>query len=294
MRRFLCTDKRAAERVMAERKRGMIRSYSLSYEAAEKIKSQLDSRDARLVIPEDTDPRRSEYKGLVLLSAPYCGYRRTVKLYSAPYLESGLPIIIMLNVSTSLIFTTPVQRRMRRVFDVVSANITESCPVVMKLYCGSISTFIPAAAKEFSKPGCKLKLVGAILDSGPPLFNPMSFIRASRFNFTVDSYVPWFQRMKKLLPMLFLLVVRNRVAFKRVMYSPFLNDIPQLYVYSATDDIINTDHINKLIDYQRRHNADVTRYIFSDTVHTLHRLKYPNEYDKILLDFLQKKCDMLT
>ena len=248
MRRFL----RAGQWVMVEWKRSMIRSYSLSYEAAEKIKSQLDDQDARLVTPENTNPS-SEYKGLVILSAPYCGYRRAVNIFSAPYLGAGLPVIIMLNVNASIIFDTPARRRMSRVLKVVSANMTEPCPVVMKLYCSSISTFIPAAANEFSKPGCKLKLVGAIFDSGPPVLNPRNIIKASRFISSLNRYPTWFHRMAELLPILFLVVVnarRKRVAFERVMYSPFLNDIPQLYVYSATDDIINTDYINKFIDYQ--------------------------------------------
>ena len=290
MRRLL----RAGQWVMVEWKRSMIRSYSLSYEAAEKIKSQLDDQDARLLTPENINPS-SEYKGLVIVSVPHTGYRSAVKIFSAPYLEAGLPVIFMLNVNASIIFNTPARRRMSRVLKVVSANITEPCPVVMKLYCASISTFIPAAANEFSKPGCKLKLVGAIFDSGPPVLNPRNIIKVSRFISSQNRYPTWFHRMAELLPILFLVVVnarRKRVAFERVMYSPFLNNIPQLYVYSATDDIINTDYINKFIDYQERHNADVTRYIFSDTLHILHRLKYPKEYDKILLDFLKEKCDM--
>ena len=292
MRRFL----RTGQWVMAEWKRSMIRSYSLSHEAAEKIKTQLDDRDARLFTPENADPS-SEYKGLVIVSTPFCGYGRAVKIFCAPYLGAGLPVIFIINVTATIVFNTPAQRKMSRVFNVVSANITQPCPVVMKLYCASSSTYIPVAANEFSKPGCKLKLVGAIFDSGPPLQTPMSTIRANRFMSSLNLFPTWFHRMAQLLPLLFLAVVnvrRKRVAFERVMYSPFLNDIPQLYVYSAIDEVIDTDYINKLIDYQRQHNADVTVHTFSDTVHMLHRWKYPNEYDKLLLDFLAEKCDMPT
>ena len=288
---------RTGQRVMAKRRRGIIRSYSLSYEAAEKIKSLLDKRDARLVTPEYTDPL-SKYKGLVILSAPYCGYRRAVKIFSVPYLESGLPVVIIPNANAaSIVFNTPAQHRIRRVFNVLSANMTETCPVVIKLYCTSISTYIPAVADELSKPGCKLKLTGAIFDSGPAFLSPMSVIEASTFISSQNRYPTWFHRIMELLPLLFLVVIcgqKKIVAFERVAYSPFLNDIPQLYMYSTTDDVINTDYINKLIDYQRQHNADVTRYVFSDTLHMLHRLEYPNEYDKMVIDFLKEKCDMLT
>ena len=126
--------------------------------------------------------------------------------------------------------------------------MTEPCPVVMKLYCASISTYIPAAANEFSKPGCKLKLVGAIFDSSPPFVSPMTTIKGSKFASSQNHYPTWFHRIAELLSILFLVVVnarRQRVAFERVMYSPFLNEIPQLYVYSATDDLINQGRRNR-------------------------------------------------
>ena len=296
MRRFLRTGQWVMAESRAEWKRSMIRSYSLSYEAAERIKSQLDNRDARLVTPENIDPS-SEYKGLVIVSTPYCGYRRAVNVFCAPYLRAGLPVIFIINVTATIVFNTPAQRKMSRVFNVVSANITEPCPVVMKLFCASFSTYIPAAANELLKHGCKLKLVGAIFDSGPPLLTPMSAIKANRFMSLQNFFPTWFHRMAQLLPFLFVAVVnarRKRVAFERVMYSPFLNDIPQLYVYSTIDEVINTDYVNKLIDYQRQHNADVTVHTFSDTLHILHRWSYPNEYDKMLVDFLAEKCDMPT
>ena len=44
-----------------------------------------------------------------------------------------------------------------------------------------------------------------------------------------------------------------------------------------------TYYLNQMIGSQQRHNADVTRHIFSDTLHMLHRLKYPKEYNNHFL-----------
>ena len=275
--------------------RYQIRYYSLPYETAEMIKSQLDYRDAQLVTPKDANPS-SVYKGLVILAAGPIAKYPALKKFSTPYLEFGLPVITMGNSKTSWGFSTIAQHKMARVFNVVSANLTESCPVVMKLYCSGFTTYLPAAVKEFSKPGCKLQLAGAIIDSGPPTMTLEDMMNLSKFLTLQNRYPTWFHKMREL-AILFLFIFlngqRRRAALDRViMDSPFLHHTPQLYMYSTTDYILKVDYLNKLIRSQQQHNADVTRHIFKDTLHMLHRLKYPKEYDNLVCNFLRKKCDL--
>ena len=270
------------------------RFYSLPHEVAEKIKSQLDHHDACLLTPADANPS-SVYKGLVILGAGPIAKYPALKNFSTPYLESGLPVITMSNSMSSFGFCTPAQHKMSRVFNVVCANLSEPCPVVMKLYCSGITTYFSAAAEQFSKPGCKLKLVGAIFDSGPPMMIPMEILLSSKFFALQNRYPTWYHQLKELFMPLLLATFngwRKRAALERVMYSPFLHHTPQLYVYSTSDYIITADYINKLIGSQRQHNADVTTHTFSDTLHMLHRLKYPREYDNLVFDFIRKKCNL--
>ena len=271
-----------------------IRSYSLSYEVAETIKSQLNDRDARLVTPEGTVPT-SHYKGLVILSAGPASKYHILKRFAEPYLKLGLPVITMLNTRITFAFCTPAQLRISRVFNVVSTNLTEPCPVVMKLYCGGITALMPAAAKEFSKPDCKLKLAGTIFDSGPPMMKSRDIIYAVKFLSSQNRFTSWFHMMKELFKTISLTSIngwRKRVAFERVMYSPFLYLTPQLYIYSTADDVISIDYINKFIKHHQQHNADVTRLTFNDTFHMLHRLKHAKEHDEALYNFLTKKCNL--
>ena len=183
---------------------------------------------------------------------------------------------------------------MARVFDVMSANLTEPCPVVLKLYCSGFTTYFPAAAKEFSRPGCKLHLAGVIVDSGPPTMTLKDMMNLSKFLTLQNRYPTWFHKVRELaVPFLFAILngQRRRAALDRmIMHSSFLHHTPQLYMYSATDYILKVDYLNRLIGSQQQHNADVTRHIFNDTLHMLHRLKYPNEYDNLVCDFLRKKC----
>ena len=271
------------------------RSYCLSHREAEVIKSRLDWRDARLVTPENADPL-SSYKGLVILAAGPIAKYPALKRFSAPYLECGLPVITMSKSIISWAFCTPAERKISRVFNVVSSILTEPCPVVFKMYCSGSTTYFPAVAKELPKPGCKLKLVGTIFDSGPSTMKPRDTINTSKFFASQNRYATWFHKMKELSIPLLLCTLngsRKRAAMEGIMYSPFLNHTPQLYVYSRTDDIIKPDYIDKIIDNQQKHNADVTKHVFNDTDHMLHRLKYPKEYDNLLLDFLRKKCSFL-
>ena len=227
---------------------------------------------------------------MILAAGPASKYH-ILKRFTEPYLEFGLPVITMLNTKITLAFCTPAQRRITRVFNVVSTNLTEPCPVVVKLYCGGITALLPAAAKEFTKPGCKLKLADTIFDSGPPMMKPRDIIYAVKFLSSQNRFTSWFHMLKELFKTISLISIngwRKRVAFERVMHSPFLYPTPQLYVYSTTDDVLSIDYINKFIDHHRQHNADVTRHTFDDTFHMLHRLKHAKEYDEILYNFLTK------
>ena len=302
MKKFLRGIQLVGQQILAEKRsftvrypcRYQIRLYSLSYEAAEKIRGQLDFRDALLITPEDADPS-SDYKGLVLLAAGPASRYPSLKRFAEPYLEAGLPVITMINDNASLVFCTPAQRRMSRVFNVVSANLNGPCPMVLKLYCGGITALLPAAAQELLKPNCKLELAGAIFDSGPPTMKPRDIMNASKFLSAQNRYPTWFHKMKELIKTLTLSIIsgsRKKAVYERVMYGPFLNHTPQLYVYSTSDYILDIEYINTLIDYQRQHDADVTKYTFNDTLHMLHRLKHAKEYDEVLLNFLTKKCNL--
>ena len=268
------------------------RCYSLSYEDVEKIKSRLESRDARLLTPENADPS-SGYKGLVILAAGPIARYPALKRFSETYLACGLPVITMSNSVVAWAFCTPAERKINRVFNVVSSILTEPCPVVFKMFCSGSTTYFPAVVEELSKPDCKLKLAGAIFDSGPATMKPSVAINTSKFFASQNRYANIYQRIKELSVPLFLTTIngtRKRAAMERVMYGPYLHLIPQLYVYSKTDEIIEPAYINKMIDSQQEHKADVTKHVFEDTLHMLHRLKYPTIYDNLLLDFLKEKC----
>ena len=267
----------------------------LSYKGVEKIKSLLKFGDAQLATPDDVDPT-SGYKGLVILGAGPIANYPALKKFSAPYLSCGLPVIMMTKSKSSWAFRAPAERKMSRVFSEVSRILTEPCPVVFKLYCTGSTTWLPAAAKELSKPDCKLKLAGVIFDSGPTSMNPGGIFDLAKFFMLRKRYTTWLDGIKELsIPYLLASINGSRkgAAFERLMESSFLYHVPQLYVQSSTDNVIKVDYINKMIDHHKQHNADVTKHIFIDTPHMLHRLKYPQDYDNLLFDFLRKKCNIL-
>ena len=127
------------------------------------------------------------------------------------------------------------------------------------------------------------------------MLTPREMIDSSKNFASQNRYQTWFHRMQELILPLMLATLngsRKRAIMERTMYGPFLHSIPQLYVYSTADYIINIDYINKIIDHQRQQNVDVTTHTFSDTRHMLHRVKHPREYDDLLFDFLKNKCGL--
>ena len=273
-----------------------IRPYSLSYEEAEKIKSQLQYRDAKLLTPKNGDSS-TEYKGIMLLACGPVMKYNSMKQFSTPYLEAGFAVINMNNGFVDFAFCRPADAKINNVLGLISDNISKPCPLVAKMYCSGTPTYLPSIIKKLSQPDCKLKLSGVIFDSSPPLSAAIDVIRASRFFEGQKRYPTVYHRIKEaLIPYTCMLVngVSKRNALDRITStSSLFQSVPQLYVYSTTDICLDMSRLHKFIDKQCQRKADVTVHTFNDTLHMLHRLKYPKEYDNLLFNFLRTKCKLL-
>ena len=278
-----------------------LRAYSLSRESAEKIKNQLSYNRARLHTPEDLPEQNQNftegYKGLVVLAAgPVIG-QNSLKQLPTLYLQSGFAVMTIIHRQIDYGFCTAADRTVDKMFNILSATLDDSCPIVLKLCCSGSYSYLPRIIHRISQPDCNLNVVGAIFDSGPPLVHWRIILRISQYFHEIGKYRNPLHRLEELiLPLLSSTInVRNkRKHLEDLMYSPNtkLITIPQLYVYSLTDFTLDFPYINGMIDKQREYGGDATCYTFPDTLHLFHRLKYPEEYDGLIFEFLRSKCKL--
>ena len=272
------------------------RAYSLSYEAAERIKGQLIQSQARLIIPENSQPTTT-YKGIIILIAGPFGKFTTLKRYSEPYLQEGFAAVNVLHSRIDYLSCTTCNRKVDRIFDVLSSTITDPCPIVVKFYCTGSISFLPPILRRVSQPDCNLRISGMIFDSAPLAYNWTTAFNVYRmFNeLAIHQKKNQFQKIMGTFFAGILGMVSSKTKhhyFEPFVFNPnsVLCTIPQLYIYSPIDYIAELSYVEKVIDDQKKYGADVTAKIFPDTMHILHRKKYPEEYDKTELNFLTQKC----
>ena len=278
-----------------------VRTYALSHESVEQIRSQLSRDRARLYTPEDLvqgmAAGESGYKGLVILAAgPIIGEKSLKKLLT-PYLQPGFAVMTVVHRQSDFAFCTAADRTVDKMFNILSSTLDVSCPIVLKLYCTASYSYLPGIVKRISQPDCNLNVVGAIFDSGPPLIHYGILLAMSRYFHNMGRYPTPFHRVRQVIvPFLSSAInARNKRRYlEELMCSPTtkLLTIPQLYIYSLIDAITDYQYMKDMIDKQKEHGADVTFHTFPDTPHMMHRLKYPKEYDNIIFNFLTSKCNL--
>ena len=268
------------------------RSYSLSYDT-QHINLQLNKRQARLLTPDNTDT----YKGLVIMAAgPFTRFHR-IKEFSYPYLQAGFAVVNIYHSGFAFASRTVCEKRIGKIFDVLSSTMDQSCPIVLKLYCSGSNSFLPAIIRKASQPDCNLNLTGVIFDSGPPLFEWMAVLATLRLFREVKRNTNLITEIKDFMFFLMFGLPFNTGKQRHtdeLMYNPdtLLSTIPQLYLYSFADYVINLQYLQKVINEQKGFGADVSVVTFSDSLHVRLRLKHHELYDETVFQFLRSKCHL--
>ena len=270
------------------------RAYSLSHEAAERIKGQLIKSQARLITPENSQSTTT-YKGIIMLAAGPFAQFTSLKRYSQPYLQEGFAAVNILHSKINFSSCTSCDRKVDRIFDVLSSAIINPCPIVLKFYCSGSMSFLPPILRRVSQPDCNLRISGVIFDSTPVFYNWTTAFNVYRMFDDMAQHLNQFQKIRgTLFTGIFGLLCRRTKQryFEHFVFNPnsVLCTIPQLYLYSPVDYVTVLPYLEMVIDEQKKYGADVTAKTFPDTYHMMHRKKYPEEYDKTVLRFLTEKC----
>mmetsp|Transcript_26593 Transcript_26593/g.41980 ORF Transcript_26593/g.41980 Transcript_26593/m.41980 type:complete len:325 (+) Transcript_26593:271-1245(+) len=134
------------------------------------------------------------------------------------------------------------------------------------------------------------KLVGVIFDSAPAYYDGDAKIVRSAFRYVVS---PTKNNEQNNHPLEITNSLNANVVKQRFrdFWSGLCQDpsnIPQLYVYSQCDKLAPADQLEELIECREEilGEGNVWRHLFLDSEHCSHLLKYPNEYDGLVRQFL--------
>mmetsp|Transcript_19847 Transcript_19847/g.42589 ORF Transcript_19847/g.42589 Transcript_19847/m.42589 type:complete len:282 (+) Transcript_19847:112-957(+) len=140
------------------------------------------------------------------------------------------------------------------------------------------------------------RLVGIIFDSAPAYYHgEMNYIQSAL------EYVPSTTERCRLLEITKSLKVKTVKQRFGDFWSGLRDnsaDVPQLYLYSECDKLAAVDQLEKFLLFRERilGKENVWKHNFLDSDHCCHLLKYPEEYGRIVKQFLSfcitKSCGM--
>ena len=140
---------------------------------------------------------------------------------------------------------------------------------------------------EINMQQLRYGLVGRIFDSAPAYYGG----RTDGLEMALQHVTPEAEKER-----LTNLAKRNDPAQVQIRHAEFWNNLcndaihnPELYLYSTSDELTHCKPLEELIKQRKERlgNGNVESHNFVDSVHCCHLLKYPEQYDKIVCQFLE-------
>ncbi|KAF2348269.1 Protein of unknown function DUF829 TMEM53, partial [Trinorchestia longiramus] len=236
---------------------------------------------------QGTDPPSS--RRLVLMYAWLTSKRHHVRKYASLFTELGMDVVTVKITGMDLMQpTSGTQVVAQQVMDFLATNTQYTRVLVFGFSVGAYG-FSEAAKMINEIPeynNIRQRLVGHIWDSPVDLPNmPIGVATTVTANEKIQRYVTscvdWFLRTRHDV------ATRHYLAAANYFYLCPV-DGPGLYMYSSCDPLSPVDGNDSIVRKWVELGYDVTTKVFKDTPHCANFSKYPSEYRRLILQFLEK------
>ena len=216
---------------------------------------------------------------------------KTMKKYNNVYQELGIPSISVAPSLPQVWFASHGNAKAKKMLKCVEENSEEGSGVVLHLFSGSSTTFLPTFIKHLTNKDSKHHLSGIIFDSGPVSFSIESGLTAAKLmrrqGIGIGPLTYYASCTAGV--MVSVVVGRTRRKSMRAMLDhPAMLQIPQLYLYSSSDSAISADKIEDEMKLQVSRGVDVSSHCWHGSEHVRHFLEYPEEYKSQVNKFMHK------
>ena len=237
------------------------------------------------------NPRVLRSKGIVVILGWTASRAKTMKKYANIYSELGVPCICAAPSMPQVWFASYGSAKAKKMLKGVEENSEEGSGVVLHLFSGSSTTFLPTFIKDLTNKDSKHHLSGIIFDSAPASYSARSGIAAARIikqqGIDVNPLV-YYASYAAGVTVTAIVGKTRRKSLRDVLDHPAMLQVPQLYLYSSSDSVIPMEYIEDEMRLQVSRGADVSSNCWHDSEHVRHFLKYPEEYTSQINKFMHK------
>ena len=236
------------------------------------------------------NPTTLRSKGVVVLLGWTSSRIKSVLKYANIYKELGVPAICAAPSIPEVWFSSYGSTKAKKLLKSAEENSEERSGVVLHLFSGASTTFLPTFIKDLTSKDGKLRLSGVIFDSGPVSFSVRPGLAAAKLMRQQGGFGPLAYYATCTTGIMVSSVVgRTRRKSMREMFDHLaMLQIPQLYLYSSSDSVALREDIEDEIRLQVSRGVDVSSHCWHATEHVRHFLEYPEEYTSQINQFMHK------
>lgn len=223
--------------------------------------------------------------------------QKALSKFAAIYTKQGIPCLSIACPITTMWFTSlgnKLTNGLLTSLDLATPSDDHPINLAMHVFSGGGTAVFPRLLEEVAKPdgllSNKIRPKCIVFDSGPTLFSYKSGTAAARlvykqggFNFLTYSASRLVGSTVNLL-----IGARKRSELATALDSPLLN-MPQLYLYSTADSVCDSEWVERVMKEQREKGRNVERYTWQDSEHVRHLAEHPEQYEELLVGFLEKQ-----
>lgn len=214
---------------------------------------------------------------------------KSVAKYASIYSELGIPCVCVAPTLAEVWLERYGNAKAKNILRSMDDSLEEGCGVLLHLFSGASSTFLPAVVEKVANKETQLHISGVVFDSAPVLFSLRSGLAAAKLMKQQGGYGPLTYYASCAGGIVVNAIVGNkrRKSMRAALDHPVIQ-VPQLYLYSSIDTVALVDDVEDEIALQVSRGTDVSRYCWNGSQHVKHFIEYPEEYALQINKFLHK------
>ena len=236
------------------------------------------------------NPRVLRSKGIVVLLGWTASRIKSIAKYANIYSELGMPCICVAPSLPEVWFASRGNAKAKKVLKGVEEISEEGSGIVLHLFSGSSTTFLPTFIKDLTNKDSKHRLSGIVFDSGPVSFSVRPGIAAAKLMRQQGGFGPlaYYASCTGGIVVNGVLGIIRRRSMRAMFDHPVMLQIPQLYLYSSSDSVALVEDIEDEMRLQVSRGVDVSSHCWHGSEHVRHFLEYPEEYTSQVNNFIHK------
>ena len=268
------------------------RRYSSSLSLGNELQERVSRLGFNLHLPEEN----AETRSLALLVGWAESRQKSMAKFAPLYTKRGIACLTVAPRIWSMWFTSAGNKltsNLLTALDEATPPGDRPLNLVLHLFSGGGTAAFPRLMEEMANPSgllaTRIRPRCVVFDSGPTQFSLQSGSEAAKLVYKQGgfNFVTYAASVLVGATVNLFIGAKKRSELQRALDSLLL-DLPQLFLYSEADTVCRREWVERVMEEQRRKGREIESFHWEDSQHVRHLLQHPEEYERLVVDFVKK------